>query len=127
MSQGRFFLLLTILSVGTATGIFFFHQLPRFQSYDDLSWMAFGFFILLSVAMYYGGRSAAKSINKHNFTNAVIGFTIGKMMFSILIILAYLKLAEPEDRLFILPFFAIYFIYTIFETYFMTRLGKMNT
>lgn len=127
MSQGRFFLHLIILSFIVTLGLYYFHQLPRFHPYSGLSWLSLAFFNMLSIFMYYTGHRAAQSTNKHHFTNVVMGFTIGKMMISILIILGYLKLAEPDDRLFILPFFGIYLIYTIFETYFLTRLGKMNT
>ena len=76
--------------------------------------------------MYQAGYRAAMSDNKNDFTNAVLGFTVGKMFLAILVILGYSLLAQPPDKLFIIPFFAIYLIYTIFETYFMMKLGRMN-
>ena len=126
MSQRRFYLQLTLLSIIVGVALFFLHRLPALSAYDELSWISLVFFIVLSVMMYQVGRQAAASDNKHNFTNTVVGFTIGKMMIAILIILGYLKLAKPETKLFVLPFFGIYLIYTIFETYFMIRLGKMD-
>jgi hypothetical protein len=127
MSQRRFYLQLILLSLAVAIALYFLHLLPQLAAYAGLSWISLVFFIVLSVVMYEVGSQAATSDNKHNFTNTVIGFTIGKMMIAILIILGYLKLAEPETKLFVLPFFGIYLIYTIFETYFMIRLGKMDS
>lgn len=126
MSQGRFYLQLILLSLLVAIALYFLHQLPQLQAYSLLSWISLVFFIVLSAIMYRVGYQAAVSDNKHHFTNTVMGFTIGKMMIAILIILGYLKLAEPETKLFVLPFFGIYLIYTIFETYFMIRLGKTD-
>ena len=126
MSKYSFYFQLTLLSVFAAVILYLINQAPRFQSYSDLSWISLAFFIGLSIAMFLAGFRATKSENKHNFTNVVMGFTIGKLMLSALIILVYFKLAEPETRLFVIPFFCIYFIYTVFETYFMTRLGRMG-
>lgn len=76
--------------------------------------------------MYYAGRNAARSSNKNDFTNIIMGFTMGKMVLSFVLIFAYLKLVEPADKIFVLPFFSIYLIYTVFETYFMMKLGRTN-
>jgi len=54
----------------------------------------------------------------------VLGFTVGKMLISVLVIFAYIQLAQPAGKLFILPFFGIYLAFTAYETYFMMKLGK---
>lgn len=74
--------------------------------------------------MFLVGRSSAQSENKNNFTSTVLGFTMGKMMLAIMIIFAYMQLAEPSDKFFVIPFFTVYFIFTAFETYFMMKLGR---
>jgi len=127
MTQRQFYLQLLLVSALTAVALFFINQLPALAAYASLSWLSVAFFIFLSIGMYYAGRRSALSDNKHHFTNTIMGFTMGKMMLSILLILGYLKLAEPETKLFILPFFGVYLVYTIFETYFMTRLGRTNS
>lgn len=126
MSQRSFFTQLGLLSLGTALLIFLLGRLPRFQAYSLLSWASLAAFFALSVAMFFAGRSAAHSDNKNDFTNAVLGFTVGKMFLAIVAIFGYSSLAKPTDKLFIIPFFSIYLIYTIFETYFMMKLGRMN-
>jgi len=77
--------------------------------------------------MYYAGRKAAFSDNKHDFTNVSLGVTIGKIFIAILFILGYNQLMQPDSRFFIIPFFLMYLIYTIFETYIMMKLGRLNT
>ena len=126
MSQRSFFIQLGALSLVTAILIFFLNRLPRLQAYSLLSWISLGAFITLCILMYLAGYRAALSDNKNDFTNAVLGFTVGKMFLAILVIFGYSQLANPPDKLFIIPFFAIYLIYTIFETYFMMKLGRMN-
>lgn len=126
MTQGRFFFYLLITTVSTILVVIGFHLVPRLQPYWPLSAISIVGFTLLSTVMYYAGTNAAKSSNKHDFTNIIMGFTMGKMVLSFMLIFAYLKLMEPEDKIFILPFFSIYLIYTIFETYFMMKLGRTN-
>jgi len=127
MSQRLFFVLLLVITAATAAGLFFVGRLPQMEEARGLSWFALAFFVGLSIGMYYAGLRAARSENKHLFTNLVMVFTFGKMMFAVLLILSYLKLFQPATKLFLLPFFGIYLIYTIFETYFMLRLGRMSS
>ena len=126
MSQRSFFVQLGMLSFGAAILLFFLNCLPQLQAYSSLSWISLAAFAGLCILMYQAGYRAAMSDNKNDFTNAVLGFTVGKMFLAILVILGYSLLAQPPDKLFIIPFFAIYLIYTIFETYFMMKLGRMN-
>ena len=124
MTNQAFFLQLgavILLTVVTLWGLF---QVPALAPYHLLGWISLGGFVFLSVVMFFIGRSSAQSTNKNNFTSTVLGFTVGKMMLAIMIIFAYLKLAEPIDKLFVIPFFAVYFIFTAFETYFMMKLGR---
>ncbi|MCB0558648.1 MAG: hypothetical protein H6573_03810 [Lewinellaceae bacterium] len=126
MSQRSFFIQLSILSLGTAILLFFLNRLPQLQAYSTLSWISLAAFAALCILMYLAGYQAVMSDNKNNFSNAVLGFTAAKMFLAILVIFGYSQLAQPPDKLFIIPFFAIYLIYTIFETYFMMKLGRMN-
>ena len=126
MSRNAFFLQLLTLSALTAAGIFFVNQTAIMQSHGALNWAGLGFFFLFCTLMYFAGHRAAHSRNKNDFTNTFLGFTAGKMFMTVIIVYVYLQIAKPEDKLFILPFFGIYLIYTIFEVYFMSRLGRMG-
>lgn len=124
MNARIFYIQLLILTLLVGLGLFFLNRLPQLQSHAVLSWLSLAFFTGLSVMMFYAGRNSAQSDNKNNFTNVVLGFTIGKMFFTIMVIYAYVQLVKPEGKLFVLPFFGIYLIFTAFETYFMMKLGK---
>ena len=126
MSTKQFYLQLLILSAAAALGLFFVNRTPPMQAHATLSWVSLGAFVALSILMYYSGRNSARSENKNDFTNVVLGFTVGKMLLAILAVYAYIQLAAPEGKLFVLPFFGVYLIFTAFETYFMMRLGKSN-
>lgn len=124
MTIQQFLLQLAIVSTITAAALWGLFQVPSLQPYQLLGWVSLGGFILLSFLMYLIGENAAKSSNKNHFTNVVLGFTGAKMLVALMIVFVYLKLAMPTDKLFIIPFFAVYFIFTGFETYLMMKLGK---
>ena len=77
MQDKHFFFQLFILSALVALGLYFLNQLPQLQADAPLSWISLVGFIGLSVFMYYTGKRSAKSENKNDFTNVVLGFTIG--------------------------------------------------
>lgn len=116
--------LVTLIAAATAYGI---NTFPQFADVQPIAWISLAIFVLLSVVMYYAGRRAAFSDNKHDFTNVSLGVTIGKIFIAILFILGYNQLMQPDSRFFIIPFFLMYLIYTIFETYIMMKLGRLNT
>lgn len=127
MTAKAFFLqlaLVTLIAAATAYGI---NTFPQFADVQPIAWISLGIFVLLSVVMYYAGRKAAFSDNKHDFTNVSLGITISKIFIAILFILGYNQLMQPDSRFFIIPFFLMYLIYTIFETYIMMKLGRLNT
>lgn len=124
MSAKNFYIQLLVLSVAVALGLFFLNRIPALQNHALLSWLSLAAFIGISVLMFYSGKSSARSDNKNDFTNVVLGFTIGKMFLTIVVIYAYVQLAQPTGKVFVLPFFGIYLLFTAFETYFMMKLGK---
>ncbi len=126
MTKRSFFNQLGGLSVGIALLLIILNFIPQIQADISVSWISWLFFIVFTIAVFYVAQKAALSANPHTFTTVIMGVVIGKMFFSVLIILLYVKLMNPETRYFLLPFFAIYFSFTIFELYFMTKLGKMK-
>jgi len=81
---------------------------------------------LVSILQFYIGKKVALNKNKSLFINVILGFVSGKMMLSLLLLLAFDKIVHPKTSFFLIPFFIIYLCYTIFETYFMIKLGKMK-
>ena len=124
MNQSRFLLYLGIVSACTALGLFLLNLLPGFQVHAAFAWGTFAFFVLFTLLAFWYGNMAARSTNKHQFTNAFMGLTMIKMLFSLMIVVGYFFLAKPADKLFIVPFFGIYLIYTVFETALLMNLGR---
>lgn len=124
MEAKKFFIQLAILSVVVGIAVFFLNTHPMFKPDALFSWGGWLFFIFLSIAMYFLGLRAVKNENKYTFTNAILGFTMLKLFISVIAIVGYFLIARPESKLFIIPFFTIYFSYTIFETYFMMKISK---
>ena len=127
MNWNRFLMLLGLISVATVAALWPLHHfIPALQQDALLSWISIGGMSLLSILMFYFGRAAALSDNKHTFTNVIVGFVIGKMGFCVALVIVYNKIMLPQTKFFILPFFLIYIIYTVYECYFLIRLGKMQ-
>ncbi|NUQ23596.1 MAG: hypothetical protein HUU34_06565 [Saprospiraceae bacterium] len=125
--ESRTFIIGLLVTAAIGAGLVLaLHMVPLFREHELLSWIGLGFFFFLSILMYLVGSNAARSSNKNQFTTVVMGFTFLKLMLTVLIVLAYDKIALPNGKLFILPFFGEYLIFTIFETYFMMKLGKTS-
>ena len=127
MTAKAFYLQLAIVTLLATAGAFGINTFPQFAEVRPIAWISLGIFVLLSMVIFYAGRKAAFSENKHDFTNVFLGITIGKIFIAIIFILGYNQLMEPDSRFFIIPFFLMYLIYTIFETYIMMKLGRLNT
>lgn len=54
----------------------------------------------------------------------ILGATFGKIFFSLFLVIIYNHIAQPSSKVFIIPFFIVYLIFTIFETYLMMQLGQ---
>lgn len=95
-----------------------------FVQYSSVTWWSLGLFIPLSIGMYFFGEKASRSENKLLFHNLIIITIFAKMFLSVFALLIYKKIFHPETKNFTLPFFLVYFIFTIFETYFMVKLAQ---
>lgn len=124
MSLKNFFSKLLVATVLSALVILGLGFIPALKAYSTFGWASILFFVVWSVIMFFISGKAAKNENKNIFTSAILGFTFAKLFLSAGIVYAYFRITEPESRLFLLPFFGVYLIYTIFETHFMMKLGK---
>ena len=127
MNWKPFLIQLTLVTVATAILLYVMHRfISALQQDTLLSWISLAGMVGLSFLMFLFGRRAAMSDNKHTFTNVIVGFVIGKMGFCLAVVMAYNELMQPQTKFFLLPFFIIYAVYTMYECYFMIRLGKMQ-
>ncbi len=117
-------LLLTALVIGAL--LLAHHLWPALQAHALLSWISLSFFTLLTLVTYYLGKMTAGSKNLLAFNNMALGLVLGKMMLTILIVFLYVHETQPENKLFLVPFFAIYLIYTVFETWILLKLSAIK-
>ena len=126
MAHRKFYLELAGLTLGLIVLALLTGLYTPLAPYQDIFWISILFFFLFSLLTYWLGNNAAQSDNKFAFTQVTFLFLFGKLLFSIFILIAYKKIADPENNLFVLPFFLVYLCYTAFETSFMMKLGRVN-
>ena len=126
MNKQRFFTILLGLSAILALLIYLQSYLSLFKPYSQFSWGSYLFFILFTVGVYFVADRAKDSPNLNTFSSVILGVIFVKMIFIIIILLIYKKIAAPDSAWFLAPFFLIYLVFTIFEVYFMSKLGRVK-
>lgn len=69
----------------------------------------------LSVGLFFFGKRTVDSDNKFLFSNVFMGGTMVKFFACGGIIAAYIFLGEPQNKLFVVPFFTSYLVFTLLE------------
>jgi hypothetical protein len=123
MSVRQFASQLTIVTILVSVVLWMLSVFPIFDTHQRLSWMSLMLFVGISIFMFFSGRWGVGHSNKIMFISLMYGYMGLKMLLSIILIMLYYFYVEPESNLFILPFFTVYFIYTIFESYFLIKLN----
>jgi len=124
MSQKQFFQQLIVATAIAALLVFVLNFFPAFVNSQNLSWTTILFFVSLSIFVFLIGGKMAKQKNKNAYTSLILLVMMTKMLLCILLVAVYSKAYKPTSNFFLIPFFSIYLIYTIFEVHLMTRLGK---
>ena len=127
MSRSTFFTRLLLVILGCGLGLFGLHQVPVFQKHWPVSVGAVALFTAISLGLFFWGEASAVSKNKFAFNGLVTGSVLGKICLSLIGLMIYFKTQNPPDRLFVVPFLAVYVIFTIFETWFLLRLAKTKS
>lgn len=117
---------LLVASLIAVVFIFALGQIAALAAFMDLAWASMFVFTVLSITMYAWGYYTVKHHPKNHFINVFMTFTFFKMFFSFGIVAIYFFATAPRSKFFVLPFFAIYLVYTVFEVSFMTKLGSTN-
>jgi hypothetical protein len=115
MTFRSFIILVTVLTAGLAILIEIVDLLvPFFFSIRIFTWFSLLFFFLVTIITgYIGFRSLEKS--PHAFVASVNGIVFLKLAFSVGFVVSYLLIAKPGKPDFIISFFILYVIYTVFE------------
>lgn len=124
MSFQRFLVSLLIVTTISVLCHIGFLQWSITAPYAEFSLLTIVFFTVLCLLFFTLGEFAANSKNIYLFSNLILGMVLLKMICCIGLVIAYKQFKSPADNMFVVPFAAYYFIYTAFELYFMTKLGK---
>jgi len=93
-------------------------------SNSRLGYFSIIFFVLLLIITFLIAQKSSQSSNKQLFTGIILLSVLSKLFLSIGLVFWYHKIFHPSGPLFLVPFFLVYIIYTIFESRFMIKLGK---
>ncbi len=125
MLTSRFLLLLAAVTVLAVAGVAACHALLPIGYALPFSIATLLLFLVVSVVIFFLGRRSAGATNKHLFSNVFMGATMVKMLLCGMLVAGYVILGEPASKLFIVPFFWLYLVYTGFEVYFLMKLSAI--
>lgn len=110
------FVLIVILSVLSMSYFNFF------QPYKFFTWLSlFFFFGTTLLSGYYNSRS----IKKPFFFNIFFGTLAVKFFLSIAFLVVFMVYIDPDNKkMFVIPFFLLFFIYKVFETYMLLKFAR---
>lgn len=123
MSVRQFTVQLLLVTLFVGVVLWLLSSLPIFETHQQLSWLSLILFFIISIVMYFTGRWGVNNDNKNTFIGLMYAYMGGKMFLSVVLIMMYYFYVEPNTKLFILPFFVVYLIFTIFESYFLMKLN----
>lgn len=79
-------------------------------------------YIVLTIVMYILVKRAKLNADPSSYTSLLLSFHWVRIFSSLIFVLTYIKFFIPKSNLFLLPFFAIYILFTIFEVYMITKM-----
>lgn len=126
MTFSRFFALLGITTAVAGILAFISHYLLDIDYAIPLTVLTVLFFCAFCVGLFWLSQRVAGAENKHLFSNVFMGATLLKFSACGGLIAAYAILGEPENRLFVVPFFTSYLVFTVLEIVFLLRLAGIT-
>lgn len=126
MPPARFATVLTALSGAAALLLLLVHQWEALAPYAGFSWTALGFFVLLTLLIYLWARMSARHPNPNLLLQIAMVITLVKVAACVALVYAYVQREAPPTRWFLLPFFGLYLLYTIFETYVLMQFSQLT-
>ncbi len=105
--------------------LFIIHYL--IASYADVALASVVLFVVLSFALYLVLMRLAVHSNKQLFLSVTMLNILVKIIFTGILIIGYIKETTPPNNDFVLYVLAVYVAFTIFESWFMTRVAQSDT
>lgn len=125
MTAPAFYRYLALVTAGVTLSLIGLHfLLPEARQHWSLSVVSVLLFMAVCLMMFYAADNAVKSSNKSAFINLVSGSMFGKMVLTMIVLLIYKRVAQPDNQWFVGIFLWSYAVFTIFEVWFMTKIAK---
>ncbi|MFT5997606.1 MAG: hypothetical protein ACI81P_000051 [Neolewinella sp.] len=123
MTYSRFFTLLGIFTAVAVVISLICHALLPLGYAIPLTVGTILLFCAFCIGLFWVGSRTANAENKYLFSNVFMGVTMLKLFLCGGLIAAYFFLGEPENKLFVVPFFLSYLVYTTLEIVFLIKLA----
>ena len=94
--------------------------------YTDFNYYSMAMFVMISIIVYLMANKALKGSNKNSFLNIVVLNLFMKIIASFILVGLYIKMTSPEDKFYLIPLTINYLIFTIFETYFLSKAARVK-
>ncbi|NNC95459.1 MAG: hypothetical protein HKN92_07840 [Chitinophagales bacterium] len=92
--------------------IFGLSFLEKFQPFIFVSWTSLTYMtVVIHISYYFVWKGTQQKEHKDFLKSVALGFAV-KLILAILFLIMFKLIFEPESKLFVLPFFAVYFSYT---------------
>ena len=115
MTYPRFAILLAIFATVAALAALAAHYFLAIGYALPFTVAIYLLLLSFSIIIFWLGKRTATADNKFLFSNVFLGLTMVKMFLCGGVIVAYILLAEPTSKLFIVPFFTSYICFTLLE------------
>jgi hypothetical protein len=122
-SYPSFLVLFVVTQLSVLSLIFFFSK--QYIPYSKVGWVANVYFSLFSIAIYLSALKNLSLSAGNAFIRIVMGGSGIKIGGAILVLLLVHLLAQPLEKPEIILFLFIYVLFTIFETYTLTKLNNL--
>ena len=127
MSSSSFWGYLAGITIGTVAVLFVIDLLlPVASAFSSFTLLTTGVFAALIGLAYVLAVKSATGKNKYAYVHLVMGLIFVKMIICILLVLFHIKTAQPDNKLFVLPFLFVYLIFTIFEVYVLQKVAQLK-
>ena len=127
MSSRKFWsylLLLAAATLGLLAGLQAW--VPKLEAFSTFTIISVAVFSAVVGLAYVVGSRVARSNSKGRFVQLIMFLVLIKMMICILLVVFHVKLNEPSNKLFVLPFLLVYLIFTIFEVITLEKLARLK-
>lgn len=99
---------------------------PKLEAFSPFTILSVGVFAAIVGLAYSIGVRVARSQSKGRFVQLIMFLVLIKMMICILLVVFHVKINEPTNKLFVLPFLIVYLIFTIFEVFTLEKLARLK-